>query len=350
MSYLHWTWRQGDSRWFLICLIILSFFLLCREIISSWYFIYLGILIVFFVLLCFIYKLVENKKRLSPATFSDELRKKYPVIIQYAPPMWLNPAEAWLLYNLKVDITDLTSLIYQWKFEWLIDVSIFTWEKSKKQFVKLVKKSDMPLMRPSFETEIFDSIFASRDVKIIEESFQLRYALMLEDLEYHWIRKWWIVRSELSKWWKYAHNIVVTLLFFCLLLVLFDVFVIFSKILWIVLCLLLFSSVILSWYISNWWKLEFTDKWAQLASQVIGYRNFIKSCDENRVKSFLKQDPLFIDRTLPYATAFGLETEFLDKITPLRSDWNAKYVRWKKIPTWTSVLRMLIWSKDNPWF
>jgi hypothetical protein len=64
-----------------------------------------------------------------------------------------------------------------------------------------------------------------------------------------------------------------------------------------------------------------------LASQVIGYRNFIKSCDENRVKSFLKQDPLFIDRTLPYATAFGLETEFLDKITPLRSDWNAKYVR-----------------------
>jgi hypothetical protein len=45
-----------------------------------------------------------------------------------------------------------------------------------------------------------------------------------------------------------------------------------------------------------------------------------------------------------------LETEFLDKITPLRSDWNAKYVRWKKIPTWTSVLRMLIWSKDNPWF
>jgi hypothetical protein len=41
----------------------------------------------------------------------------------------------------------------------------------------------------------------------------------------------------------------------------------------------------------------------------------------------LKDDPLFIDKTLPYATAFGIETEFLNKISPLKSDRNAKYVR-----------------------
>jgi hypothetical protein len=33
-------------------------------------------------------------------------------------------------------------------------------------------------------------------------------------------------------------------------------------------------------------------------------RNFIKNCDENRIKLFLKDDPMFVDRTLPYATAF----------------------------------------------
>ena len=48
----------------------------------------------------------------------------------------------------------------------------------------------MPLLRPLFESEIFNSIFAVSDVKIIEWAFQLRYALMLEDLEYHWIQKW----------------------------------------------------------------------------------------------------------------------------------------------------------------
>jgi hypothetical protein len=38
------------------------------------------------------------------------------------------------------------------------------------------------------------------------------------------------------------------------------------------------------------------------------------------LKEFLKQDPLFIDKTLPYAVAFGLETEFLKKVTPLLKD------------------------------
>jgi hypothetical protein len=64
-----------------------------------------------------------------------------------------------------------------------------------------------------------------------------------------------------------------------------------------------------------------------LASQLIGYRNFIKSCDEKKIELLLKDDPLFIDKTLPYATAFGVETEFLNKISPLKSDRNAKYVR-----------------------
>ena len=64
-----------------------------------------------------------------------------------------------------------------------------------------------------------------------------------------------------------------------------------------------------------------------MASQLIGYRNFIKSCDEKKIELLLKDDPLFIDRTLPFATAFGVETEFLNKISPLKSDWNAKYVR-----------------------
>ena len=40
----------------------------------------------------------------------------------------------------------------------------------------------------------------------------------------------------------------------------------------------------------------------------------------------LKEDPLFIDRTVPYATAFGLETEFLNKVTPLAKDRKAQYI------------------------
>ena len=38
------------------------------------------------------------------------------------------------------------------------------------------------------------------------------------------------------------------------------------------------------------------------------------------LKEFLSEDPLFVDKTLPYAVAFGLETQFLEKVTPLLKD------------------------------
>jgi hypothetical protein len=96
---------------------------------------------------------------------------------------------------------------------------------------------------------------------------------------------------------------------------------------------LLFACIFLWWYMDGWTWLKLTDKWAKLASYVIWYRNFIKWCDENMLKLYLKNDPLFLDKTLPYATAFWLETEFLNKISPLGVDMKAKYVNWQKV-TW----------------
>ena len=350
MNYFRSKKMQNDSRWFMICLIFVSFLLLGREIFKSWYLLHVVIIIVLLFFLVLVIKKLKKNKEKKPACLWDEFKKKYPIIMQYAPVEWINPAEAWLLYNLRVEPTDLTSLIYRWEFEWLIQIETFKWKNSNKEYVKLIKKDELSLTCPSFESEIFDSIFAMWDVKIIEESFQLKYALMLEDLEYHWIRKWWIVRSNLSKKWKCFHGALSFLLFLCVLLVLLDVYVIFSIIFWIVFWALLLSFIVLSWYIYWWWNFVFTDKWAELASKIIWYRNFIKSCDENKIKLFLKQDPLFIDRTLPFATAFGMETEFLRKISPLKSDWNAKYVRWKKVPTRSKVLRMMIWSNEDSYF
>jgi hypothetical protein len=34
----------------------------------------------------------------------------------------------------------------------------------------------------------------------------------------------------------------------------------------------------------------------------------------------------------------------------LKSDRNAKYVRWQKVPSWVGILRSLIWSRDNSMF
>jgi len=368
--------RNNDGWKTLVAFSLIAIFLIWKAIIDSWHLIFYIVCLVIWVALYYFLEKLQAKKVSKPASLWKVYSKKYPIIIQYTPPKWINPAEAWLLYNCSVEPTDLTSLVYQWKFEKLIDIKTFKWENSKREYIKLIKKNDMPLTRPLFESEIFDSIFRMGDVKIIEWAFQLRYALMLEDLEYHWIQKWWV-----KMWWNIDKNskdialnlgrhqfwidefwnqIWLEVLFFWMFffLMIFSIIMesfwvsdnislTFSEFMWSLWLLFLVClwGVLYYWTKDWWWKLKFTDKWAELASQVIGYSEFIKSCDENKIKLLLKEDPFFIDRTLPYATAFWMETEFLKKISPLKKDWNARYYKWKKVPHWIWVLRFF--TKDE---
>ena len=54
---------------------------------------------------------------------------KFPVIVQYTPPIWVNSAEAWLLLHREAKAKDMLSLIYKWATEWLITLSIEEWSK-----------------------------------------------------------------------------------------------------------------------------------------------------------------------------------------------------------------------------
>ena len=69
--------------------------------------------------------------------------------------------------------------------------------------------------------------------------------------------------------------------------------------------------------------------------------SYIKDCDESQIKWLLKEDPLFVDKSLPYAIAFGLESQFIKKTTPLVEDWNAKYLFWKKVSFLGEVISWL---------
>ena len=358
--------KENDKWWVLVSLSLLTIFFMWKSIIESGHLLFYIICIVLWIVAYFSFKYLQKKRISQPASLWV-FSKKYPIIVQYSPPKWINPAEAWLLYNLSVEPTDLTSLIYQWKSENLIDIKTFKWENSRKDYVKLIKLKDMPLTRPLFESEIFDSIFCMWDVKIIEWAFQLRYALMLEDLEYHWIQKWWMIFNKMKngndRKVKTAKKdiwvgVYIFLMYFFLAMfsiimeslgVTDKISITLSGFLWFLVIIILIGiwAILLFWKMDGRSNLKFTDKWAELASQVIGYSQFIKSCDENKIKLLLKEDPLFIDRTLPYATAFGMETEFLNKISPLKKDWNAKYVRWTKIPAWAWVLSFFMRDDDT---
>jgi hypothetical protein len=50
------------------------------------------------------------------------------------------------------------------------------------------------------------------------------------------------------------------------------------------------------------------------------YREFLKSCDENKLKTFLEQDPLYFDKIIPYAIVFGIETELTEKVSHIMDE------------------------------
>ena len=77
----------------------------------------------------------------------------------------------------------------------------------------------------------------------------------------------------------------------------------------------------------------------------MGYAKFIEKCDKNILEKFLEKDPLFIDKTLPYAVAFGLETQFIEKVTPLLKDIEQSWLSQKNYTTFpvigsASLIRM----------
>ena len=339
--------EEIDSAWVVYLIAIIFVIKILDNLIKSWEWLKCVIILIIGVVSYYAIKFIKHKKKERPAKLPKEYRNKYLIFPQYFPPKGLNPAEAWLLYNCKVDVSDLTSLIYQWAFERLIYIRNIKWVRDWKSLsqIELDKLKDIDVSRPFFEKEIFNSIFAVNNKKLITNSFELRYALILEDLEYHWLKKGWISKSN---WWDFLELIYKLLLI--LIFVLWYIYIIWwlfthSALLIIILALLL-ACVLLWWYI-DWGKMKLTDKWAKLAAYVIWYRNFIKSCDEDMIKFYLKEDPLFIDKTLPYATAFGLETEFLNKVTPLAEDWKAQYVNWQKVTPLMKVTAMLLRSSNR---
>ncbi len=261
-------------------------------------------------------KFMSYRKRKRQLKLTWKQRKKYPIIIQYTPPKNMNSAEAWLLFNWKAELQDIVSLIYQRAAKWIIKIeSNNTTDKKSKSFT-LYKLTPFPTDRPKYEMIYFNSIFWNSTTKVIDPSSQLLFEWSLDTLECYCMHKWWVRDTTKARSERYISlSIIIIILFFYRLLSQnHRVFNIWTSI-WLFL-LLLFCIITIWWILFKSKSFKLTDKWAENLSHIIWYKNFINACDMDQIQFFLKQDPLFIDKTLPYAIAFWLDTKFLKAITP----------------------------------
>ena len=306
-------------------------------------------------------------------------------IIQYAPPSWINSAEAGLLLHHYASTTDMISLIYKREAEKLIDIKTQQdeWEES----IIVEKKENIWKNCPKYEEKFFFNLFQNGDILKLWEWSELSKMCNLTELEAYWINKKRFIKPRFSIsfdlflyimavvlmiiticWWWWIWIFVLWLVIFLLIFVvslsplwfiaailgLFrkEVFEYISMaliVLLIVVCSIYFllssnksplNNVFVVrfiffaiWVIYLWrkpYKLKPTKEWDLLKRHLLWFRKFILSCDERKINSLLKTDPLFHDKIIPYAIVFWIETDLLKKLIPIFDDkidprdWNYK--------------------------
>jgi len=271
--------------------------------------------IVILMILVFIpYILIASIKKIkNTSKLKWDFAEKYHIVIQYTPPKWLNSAEVWLLFHRRALIKDMLSLIYKWAAQWLITLSAEYEFKlfSKSTYVMINKKSEIPENAPDYEKNFFKAIVHNNENKI-DSNTKIFSELHLASLERYWKNMWWFNNTKNNN----TTMIIYLLLVFIWVPLLSKVHPTACIVMFII--LLIFGII----YFNN--KLEETDKWAELISHILWYKQFLKACDERQLKAFLKQDPLYFDKTLPYAVALWMETEFLEKIEPIMQEMQIK--------------------------
>ena len=256
----------------------------------------------------------KNKNKIDIETWGLkwEFADQFPVIAQYEPPKWLNSAEVWLLLHRGAQAKDMLSLIYKRANEWLITLSVeeSEWSVFKKatNCVIITKNKDIPEEYPEFEKDFFKALVRSEKNKI-EQTTNLYSRLSLSSLEKHGEDKLWFNKRRNK--WGLAFFWIIWI--FILIELIEEVSSSLSLILFII---VFFVLVPLLW--NN--KLKETEEGARLISHILWYRQFLAACDENKLRLFLQQDPLYFDKILPYAVVFWLDTELLKKIEPLMQE------------------------------
>ena len=245
-----------------------------------------------------------------------DFAKQFPVIVQYEPPKWVNSAEAWLLVHRGAKPKDMLSLVYKWATEWLIKLSFeedgwWIFKKASKNVI-ITKIMDINPESPAYEKDFFRALVRGERSKISENS-NLYSKLSLSDLENYWRKSWWFTGGKNKGW--------LTTIWFITLIILASFLE--NTIPWIVpICFIGFFAIAI--YSSAASQLKETEEWAKLISHVLWYKEFLAACDENKLKLFLQQDPLYFDKILPYAVAFWLDTELIRKMEPIMQEMNIK--------------------------
>jgi len=251
-------------------------------------------------------------------------------IVQYDTPKWIEPPEAGILIDDKLDPKDITSLIYRWASNKYIKICAEN-DKNKKFYIKKLK--NLPESAKEYQKKLFKKLFSDGSdfyFSANKSKFETYLTQTEKDLQTY-IDRQNRYKYDFSKIPLNAYSFksdTKTIIFWIAVLW------------WLVYCFTVTwinstLNSVWSWMIWVFWiwliwiicsyrwkeKEQWTTEWIQLRQHCLWFKEFLEKVDKKKIEELTKEDPLFVEKSLPYAVVFWIETEFIKKITPEMLSW-----------------------------
>lgn len=242
--------------------------------------------------------------------------EKLVITTEFYPPTNVSPSVAGYIIDDTLDKRDLTALIPYWGAAGYLQVK----ETETKSLLGLIKNKeydfirlkDLPANALNFERTLFNGIFASGDTVALSSLKDVLYSTMASAKKQ--------LETEVDRGAYYVKNSRgMAVLFFVLgiaALVIGAVNLIkyWGDPYWFPLALIASGIIIIGFGI---FMAKKTPKGNELYQKLAGFKEFIKSVEQDRLAMFLKEDEHYFDKVLPFAIVFDVADTWKDKLKGL---------------------------------
>ena len=233
-----------------------------------------------------------------------------PKVISYFPPDNMDPAMVGFLINDREDTSDLIALLPYWGTQGLIEME----EIDKKGWfakddTRIKKMADLPSGVPAYQRTIFNGLFDAGETEVLVSSLKNSFYTTMNKARKELkeaAQKYYDPKARRVYWYTGAGIVLVHLL---LLPIFFYHWGIVAVLSGLALCILLL--------IFNGYMIKKNPLGTRLFSELKGFRAFIRTAEENRLKMLLAENPNYFESTMAYALTFGALENWTDKFEKL---------------------------------
>lgn len=246
------------------------------------------------------------------------LGKDDEVVVQteFYPPEKISPGICGYIIDGRLNRRDLTALVPYWGAGGYLEIN----EIEKKVLLGLIKSKEyefvkmkaLPADVPKFERTFFNGIFNSGDRVLLSDLKDKLYISMnsaSNELKEEIDRNEYYVKYSRAMVWLFLLPGIVMLVYGIVRLVSY-----WYENKWLGIAIIASSLVIIFFALLMSKK---TPKGTALYQKLLGFKEFIRSVEKDRLQEFLNQDQFYFDKVLPYAIVFDVADKWKDKLKGL---------------------------------